>query len=74
MFAAKAVVRLTFAFKAFAAFFETVRLLKTVFLKAVFFETVFFMAFAASFTAEAFFARFLITAPAAGFSITPARL
>ena len=47
MFAAKAVVRLTFTFKAFAAFFETVRLLETVFLKAIFFETVFFMAFAA---------------------------
>ena len=45
MFAAKAVVRLALAFKAFAAFFETVRLLETVFLKAIFLETVFFMAF-----------------------------
>ena len=47
MFAAKATVRLTFTFKAFTAFFETVRLLETVFLKAIFLETVFFMAFAA---------------------------
>ena len=46
-FAGKRTVVWAFAFKAFAAFFETVRLLETVFLKAIFFETVFFMAFAA---------------------------
>ena len=42
MFAAKAVVRLTLAFKAFAAFFETISFFETIFLKAIFLETVFF--------------------------------
>lgn len=46
-FSGKRTVVWAFAFKAFAAFFETVGFLETVFLKAVFFETVFFMTFAA---------------------------
>ena len=51
-FSGKRTVVWAFAFKAFAAFFETVGFLETIFLKAVFFETVFFetvffMAFAA---------------------------
>ena len=46
-FSGKRTIVWAFAFKAFAAFFETVGFLETVFLKAVFFETVFFMAFSA---------------------------
>ena len=45
-FSGKRTIVWAFAFKAFAAFFETVGFLETVFLKAVFLKAVFFMAFA----------------------------